>query len=206
MPTGVVMASATQSGMLCVTRMNSTENGPSGDHVARPHGLQAVAWLDAVLLELGLDQGERQRAWRRPGPSNSGITCGTAPMWSSWPWVRMSGENLVPAGFHVGQVRDDQVHAELVGVREHDSGIDEDRGVLPRHRHHVHAELAEASERDHFQRRRRHLGHCGLSHADTPAANAPMPAWNVHPDCGRLHHATPCSPGRAGRGEVPDGG
>ena len=28
-PTGVVMASATQSGMLCVTRMNSIENGPT---------------------------------------------------------------------------------------------------------------------------------------------------------------------------------
>ena len=28
MPTGVVIASATQSGMLCVTRMNSIVNGP----------------------------------------------------------------------------------------------------------------------------------------------------------------------------------
>ena len=55
----VVMASATQSGMLCVTRMNSIENGPT---VTRCRGL--IVWsrlpaIDAVLFELGLD--ERQR-------------------------------------------------------------------------------------------------------------------------------------------------
>ena len=37
-PTGVWMASATQSGMLCVTRMNSIANGPTVDAIARPHG------------------------------------------------------------------------------------------------------------------------------------------------------------------------
>ena len=35
MPTGVVIASATQSGMLCVTRMNSIVNGPTVTRLAR---------------------------------------------------------------------------------------------------------------------------------------------------------------------------
>jgi len=37
--------------------------------------------------------------------------------------------NLVAAGFDVRQIRNDEVDAELVGVREHDAGIDE-VGVL----------------------------------------------------------------------------
>ncbi len=56
------MASATQSGMLCVTRMNSIVNGPTVTVVARLDGLQPIAGVDAVLLELRLD--ERQRHGR----------------------------------------------------------------------------------------------------------------------------------------------
>ena len=47
--------------MLWVTRMNSIRNGPDRDDVARRDGDRAVRRLDAVLLELGLDQRERQR-------------------------------------------------------------------------------------------------------------------------------------------------
>ena len=61
MPTGVVIASATQSGMLCVTRMNSIVNGPIGDASARLDRLQPIAGVDAVLFELGLDQRQRHR-------------------------------------------------------------------------------------------------------------------------------------------------
>ena len=56
------MASATQSGMLCVTRMNSIVNGPdrargrAGATASRP-----CAGVEAVLLELRLDERERQR-------------------------------------------------------------------------------------------------------------------------------------------------
>ena len=39
-PTGVWMASATQSGMLCVTRMNSMVNGPT---VTRSRGRTATS-------------------------------------------------------------------------------------------------------------------------------------------------------------------
>ena len=55
-PTGVVMATATQSGMLCVTRMNSSVKRADGDGFARLDALQAVAGVDAVLVELRLDE------------------------------------------------------------------------------------------------------------------------------------------------------
>ena len=51
----------------------------------------------------------------------------------------------------IGQVRDDAVHAEQVGIREHDAGVDDDGRVTPGERQHVHAELAEAAERHDFE-------------------------------------------------------
>ena len=55
------MASATQSGMLCVTRMNSSVNGPTVTVSRGLTRLQAVAGVDAVLVELGLDERQRHR-------------------------------------------------------------------------------------------------------------------------------------------------
>ena len=60
-PAGVWIASATQSGMLCVTRMNSIVERPDVDAVARPDRRSASRAVDAVLLELRLDERQRQR-------------------------------------------------------------------------------------------------------------------------------------------------
>ncbi len=45
MPAGVWMASAAQSGMLCVTRMNSTVNGPI---VTRSRGRTGTSWRPSI--------------------------------------------------------------------------------------------------------------------------------------------------------------
>jgi hypothetical protein len=45
--------------------------------------------------------------------------------------VRIRGLDVVPPRLDERHVGDDQVHAELVGFREHDTRVDEDRGVLP---------------------------------------------------------------------------
>ena len=58
---GVVIASATQSGMLCVTRMNSIAERANRDALPRLDGLEPIAGIDAVLFELGLDEGECHR-------------------------------------------------------------------------------------------------------------------------------------------------
>ena len=53
----------------------------------------------------------------------------------------------------LAEVGDDEVDAEQLGLREHDAGIDEDGGVAAGDHHHVHAELAQASERHELERR-----------------------------------------------------
>ena len=80
--------------------------------------------------------------------------------------------DLVAPRLDVGHVGNDQIDAELVGIRKHDAGVDEDRRVLPRHGHHVHAELAEASQCDDLERGRRHDGYGGLIHRIPAQATA----------------------------------
>ena len=49
------------------------------------------------------------------------------------------------------------VDAEQFRLGKHDAGVDEDRGLAARDEHHVHAELAEPSERDQFERGSRYI-------------------------------------------------
>ena len=44
---------------------------------------------------------------------------------------------------------------EQLGIREHDAGVDDDRRVAPGEGEHVHAELAQAAERNHFEHLKR---------------------------------------------------
>ena len=69
MPTGVWMASARQSGMLCVTRRNSISNGPT---CTRSRGRTACSRPRRSILcssNFGSTQRQRQRRCRRPVPS-----------------------------------------------------------------------------------------------------------------------------------------
>ena len=121
---GVWIASATQSGMLCVTRMNSIVNGPT---VTRSRGRdrrQPRPAVDAVLLQLRLDAAPASAACRRPGRRRSGSTCGTR-----------ADVILVAVRQHqrrdrvllqLPQIRDDQIDAEQLGLREHHAGVDDD--------------------------------------------------------------------------------
>ena len=125
------------------------------DRLARLDDLQSIAHIDAVFFELWFD--ERQRHRRSIDRAVE-----------VWQHVRYRtdvifvavGEDerldLVPPRLEVGEIGNDQVDAELIGIREHDSGVNEDRGVLPGHRHHVHPELAEPAQRDDLERVWRH--------------------------------------------------
>jgi hypothetical protein len=136
---------------------------PDGDGVARLDRLQAIAGADAVLFELRLDQrqGHRRAVHRAVEPlehMGHGADVILVPV----------GEDerlhLLAARFDERQIRNDQIHAELVRIRKHHAGVDQNRGVLPGHGHHVHAELAQASQRDDLERGRRHYGYDGLIH------------------------------------------
>ncbi len=78
-PTGVVIASATQSGMLWVTRMNSMVNGPAVTVCFGVTGLSRSPGSMPCSSSLGSTRA-RVMAVPYTGPSKSGITCGTAPM------------------------------------------------------------------------------------------------------------------------------
>ena len=51
----------------------------------------------------------------------------------------------------IGDVGDDDVDAEEFGLGEHESGIDDDDVIAPAHGHTVHAEFAQATERDNLK-------------------------------------------------------
>ena len=134
------------------------------DALPRLDGLQPIAGIDAVLFELGLHEGEcHRRAVHRSVKQLEDVWDGTDVIFV--PVGQNQRLDVVAPRFDKAHVRDDQIHAELVGLGEHDTGIDEDRRVLPGHRHHVHTELAEAAQGDDFESRWRHDGHSGLIHS-----------------------------------------
>ena len=68
-------------------------------------------------------------------------------------FVRMrqqDGAQAFPVLPHVGEIRNNDVHAQQFGVREHDAAVDDDHVAVVFVRHHVHSELAQTAERDGF--------------------------------------------------------
>ena len=86
------------------------------------------------------------------GTSSSRSTYGSAPMWSSWPWVRTMPRKRSPSSRRYVEVGNDDVDAEHLGVGEHDAAVDGDRRVVVLEDQAVEADLAEPAERDDAQR------------------------------------------------------
>ena len=63
------------------------------------------------------------------------------------------GAHPIAILLEVGDVRNDDVHAEQFGFRKHHPGIDDDDVVAAAQHEHVHAELAQPAERNSPQRR-----------------------------------------------------
>ncbi len=125
---------------------------PDRDAIARADLGQPRADLRAVLLELRLEERERQlravdRAVEVPEHVRHRADVVLVP-------VRQHQRLDAVALQQRPHVRDDQIDAEQVRLGEHDAGVHEDRRVAAGDEHHVHAELAEPAERDQFERRR----------------------------------------------------
>ncbi len=134
--------------MLCVTRMNSIVNGPT---VTRSRGRTTCSdrAVEAVLLELRLDERERERrAVDRAVDERQHVRHAADVILVA---VRQHERGGAPFLLQIGEVRDDPVDAEQFGVGEHHAGIDDDRRLAPGEREHVHAELAESAERNDFE-------------------------------------------------------
>ena len=100
------------------------------DALPRLDGLQPIAGIDAVLFELGLDEGEcHRRAVDRSVEQLEDVRDGADVIFV--PVGQNQRLDVVAPRFDEAHVRDDQIHAELVGLGEHDTGVDEDRRVLP---------------------------------------------------------------------------
>jgi hypothetical protein len=65
--------------------------------------------------------------------------------------VRQDEGGGAPFLLQVREIGDHPIDAEQLGIRKHDAGVDHDCRVAPGEREHVHAELAEASERNDFE-------------------------------------------------------
>ncbi len=118
--------------------------------IARTHSGQPGFPGLVVLVELVLDEGERQRrSEHRAVEVRQHVPHGADVI-------------FVAVGQHerrelvlleLAEIRDDQIHAEQLRLREHHARIDEDGRVAARDDHHVHPEFADAAERDQLERR-----------------------------------------------------
>jgi hypothetical protein len=103
-----------------------------------------------MLFELWFDKGKRER-----GSVNWSIDVGQHVRHGADVILvtmrQHQGPDLPPFLLEPGQVRGDQVDAELVGIGKHHARVDHNRGLAPRDREHVHPELAEPAEWNDFE-------------------------------------------------------
>ena len=112
---------------------------------ARVHFAQVDALLQAVFDQLGARQRQGER---RPVNGRVHLVQNVGER-TDVVFVAVSEQNGAKTVLVLAQVRDignHDVHAQQLGVREHDAAIDHDHVVAVLEDHHVHAELAQASE------------------------------------------------------------
>ena len=136
-------------GMLCVTRMNSISNGPIASRGRAAAPRTAIVGIDAVLLELRLDERQRQRravdrCRRRAAARAARRRCD--------PRGRASAPARRRAPSAAGRSRSGMIRStpSSSGSGNMHAGVDDDRRLAPGERQHVHAELAESAERHDF--------------------------------------------------------
>ena len=128
-------------------------------HRERPDGGRPLARRDRrasshevghlVLLELALQQRQRERGpVDRDRRSSSRSRYGSAPMWSSCPWVSTTASISIGPLADVVEVRQDEVDAGHVRRRERQADVDDEDAVVQLEAGHVPADLADASEED----------------------------------------------------------
>ena len=125
-------------------------NGPTSTVSRGRHGAKSILRLETVLLELRPHEGQRQRgAVDRTVHIRQHI--GHRPDVVFVP-VREHerGDTVL---LQVREVRNDEVHAQELALRERHAGIDDHTGVAAGEHQEIHPELPEPSQRDDFNRR-----------------------------------------------------
>ena len=123
--------------------------GADLDDVLRPDGPEGVVG-EIVFVQLGADERQRQRrAVDRTIDVRQQVGDGPDVVFVP---VR-EHERGDAALLQVGEVGNDEVDAEELDVGERHPGVDDETRVPVRDRHEVHAEFAEAAQRDDFKSR-----------------------------------------------------
>ena len=154
-PAGVRTATASASGIEWLTAMNSQSKAPSRSR-----------WPSRTVSEYGVIRcslsfaSTSARVSCEPIRGMSGRSLsryGTAPMWSSWPWVRIDRLDVAEPVGDVVEVGQDQVDARLVVLGEEDAAVDDEQPAVVLEHGHVAADLAETAEGHDPERARREL-------------------------------------------------
>src|SRR5215472_12105311 len=137
-------------------------------------------WSEAMLGELGPHQGQRQ-----PGPDQQEVVPLAEQVRDGADVVLVGVRqdnrfDLVQPVFQVAEVRQDQVHARLVGLGEQDAAVDDQQPPAVLEDGHVPADLAETAQRDDAQAvavKRRRWGQFGVrvTHRSASPASLPSP-------------------------------
>ena len=144
-----VIASAVASAIECVTRMGSTWNEPTSNGVRGRVSMEARMREDLVLAEPLADEAER--VGRRP----DGHVVPLEEVGERADVVLVAvrdddAREALPEALERREIRVDDVDAEPAVV-ERDAAVDEQHVAALLDRHAVHADLAEAAERQHPQ-------------------------------------------------------
>ncbi len=149
-PASVSIITATLSGTECAIRTNSSRNGPRS--TGGPSGSisrSSDAFAQAVLVELRLDEAERQA--RRPYLRHLHLAQQVRER-TDMVFVRVGEHDRAHLPGPVAKVREvgqDEVDAEVLVPRKRQAGVDDECPLLVLEHGHVLADLAEAAERDH---------------------------------------------------------
>ena len=144
-PSGVWIASATQSTRLCVTWIGWTVKGPTLKRSLGRISLRSAVVEQSVFFELVFDVGQRElgapyryvELRQHPGKRADVVLVPVGQNDSAYPLAILK---------QIGDIGHDNIDAQQFGFREHQAGIDDDNVVTPANGHTVHAELAQSAQ------------------------------------------------------------
>ena len=145
-PAGVRIATASASGMEWLTATNSRSNGAER-RCGHPRPPSSVTGVIRCSRSLASSSASVSCEPTSGMSARSRSRYGTAPMWSSWPWVSTTPDDVVEPVPDVVEVREDQVDAGLVVLGEEHAAVDDQQPAVVLEDRHVAADLAEAAER-----------------------------------------------------------
>ena len=129
-PRWVWSATATASGIECVTRANSAANGPQATgSPSLSISMNSASRSRPCSSSFDLTMPSVSRVPQTSRTPISRITYGSAPMWSSWPCVRMTASMPPGALAQVGEVGQHEVDAEHLVAREREAAVDQDAAL-----------------------------------------------------------------------------